>query len=308
MEHTVFSIASKAKGLDLECVTTRPESGEPKGILQIVHGMAEHKERYLPFMEFLSSNGYICITPDLRGHGKSVINPEDIGFFYGGRSSEMVEDMLEVNRYARSLDPSLPVFMLGHSMGALIARWYLHEYPQTIQGTFVTGNPGYSPATKGGLMLCKMLSFLKGSRKRSPLMDSLVVGAFSKSCPGESRNAWISYDPRIVNEYDKDPLCGFPLTLDGYRCLLEMLLKVNDRKLWNLPQRDIPVVLLSGSDDVCMAGEKSFEDAADILRKGGFPNTKTHIYQGMRHEILNEKEKGKVFSDILAYMDDWSRK
>ena len=87
-----------------------------------------------------------------------------------------------------------------------------------------------------------------------------------------------------------------------------MLLKVNDRTLWNLPKRDTPVVLLSGSDDVCMAGMKSFEDASDIMSKGGFPNTKTHIYQGMRHEILNEKGKEKVYSDILAYMDAWSSK
>ena len=307
MEHTVFSIASKTKGLDLECVMSRPESGEPKGVLQIVHGMAEHKERYLPFMNFISSNGYICVAADMRGHGRSVISSGDLGYFYGGRSREIVEDALEVNRYAHSIAPDLPVFMLGHSMGALIVRWYLHEHPETIKGLFVIGNPGYSPATKGGMAMCRLLSFLKGSRKHSSLINSLVVGAFSKACPGESPNAWICHDPDIVKAYDNDPLCGFSFTLDGYQCLLELLLKDNERKLWNMPPRDMPVVMSSGSDDVCMGGEKAFNDAADILRKGGFPNTSTHIYQGMRHEILNEKEKAKVFGDILSYLDGWSR-
>ncbi|MBQ6576487.1 MAG: lysophospholipase [Bacteroidales bacterium] len=307
MEHTVFSIASKTKGLDLDCVMTRPGSGKPEGILQIVHGMVEHKERYLPFMEFLSSNGYICVAADMRGHGKSVISQDDLGYFYGGRSNEIVDDVLEVNRYAHSIDRDLPVFMLGHSMGALIVRWYLHEHSDTIKGLIISGNPGYSPAVKGGLMLCRILSFLKGGRKRSRLIDSLVVGAFSKACPGESPNAWICYDPDIVKAYDDDPLCGFSFTLDGYQCLMELLLKDNDRKLWNLTPRDMPVEMLSGSDDVCMAGEKAFNDAADILRKGGFPDTKTHVYKGMRHEILNEKEKVKVFGDILSYLNGWSR-
>ena len=307
MRTSCFTLPCKVQGLNLECITVVPEEeSSPKGILQIVHGMAEHKERYIPFMEYLAENGYVCAIADTRGHGKSIISEKDLGYFYGGRADEVAEDVLILNRRLHEQYPGLPVYLLGHSMGALIVRWYLHEYSNTINGLLVSGNPGYSPAAKMGKALCGILAGIRGGKKVSPLLHNMAIGPFDKAYKKEGISAWISTDPEVVQAYRDDPLCGFPLTIDGYACLMDLMIKDNDAKRWNLPSSDIPVVFLSGSEDVCMGGEDALKKAAAITSKGGFPNTKIRIYEGMRHEILNEKGKKQVFEEILGYLDSWT--
>ena len=308
MEASNITIESPHKGLMLDCLVTRPESNDIKGIVQIVHGMAEHKERYIPFMKYLSLNGFVCIISDTRGHGKSVISPSDLGYFYGEGTEGVIGDVFAVNSHIRNTCPGVPVFLLGHSMGALISRWYLHEHPDTIDGLFVIGNPGSNPAAKAGKVLCKIISAIKGGKKVSKLIHNLTVGPFNKAFPGETENSWICSDPEVVKEYNADPLCGFPLTLDGYGCLLDFLIKDNDRKLWAFPKSDKPIMFLSGSLDPCMQGEDALRNAVNILIGGGYPNTGAEIYSDMRHEILNENGKEKVYADILGYLDKWTGK
>ena len=304
----VFTVPSRTEGLNLECIVMESTAeSSPKGILQIVHGMAEHKERYLPFMEYLSENGYACAVADVRGHGKSIVSQEDLGYFYGGRAEEVTEDVLILNRLLHEHYPGIPVYLLGHSLGALIVRWYLHDYSNTINGLIVSGNPGYSPAAKMGKALCGMLARIKGGKKVSSLVHNMVIGPFNKAYKNEGESSWISSDPETVKAYRDDPLCGFPLTIDGYACLMDLMIKDNDAKRWNLPSSEIPVVFLSGSEDVCMGGEVSLNDAAAIISKGGFPNTRIRIFEGMRHEILNEKGKRGVFEEILGHLDSWTK-
>ncbi|MBR6416352.1 MAG: alpha/beta fold hydrolase [Bacteroidales bacterium] len=310
MDTANVTIQSPLEGLKLDCIMTKPQSSGLKGIVQIVHGMAEHKERYLPLMNFLSLEGYVCIISDTRGHGKSVKFPSDLGYFYGEGADGIIGDVLAVNKYICWAFPDLPVFLLGHSMGSLIARWYLHEHADTIKGLFLVGTPGYNPAAKAGKALCNFLTATrggkeKGGRKVSSLVHKMAIGQFGKAFPGEAENSWICSDPEVVKEYNADPLCGFPLTLDGYNALMELMIKDNDPKLWKLTPVDMPVIFLSGNLDPCMGEEKSILEAASLLTKGGFPNTEVHIYPGMRHEILNEKGKEKVFSDILGYLGKW---
>ena len=104
--HQTFSLPSRQDGLQISCLATYPVEGiKPKGIVQFAHGMCEHKERYLPFMEFLSSNGYICVINDHRGHGESVLCSKDLGYFYTGGYEALVDDLLIVNQEMKKLHP-----------------------------------------------------------------------------------------------------------------------------------------------------------------------------------------------------------
>ena len=116
-------IISSYDGLSLEILCV--ESENPKGIVQISHGMAENKERYIPFMKFLAKHGYTTVIHDHRGHGKSVRKQEDLGYFYNGKEKAIVEDLHQITLWIKEEYPNLPVYLLGHSMGTLVARNYI---------------------------------------------------------------------------------------------------------------------------------------------------------------------------------------
>ena len=122
-----YSFPSKADGLEISCLAVVPELGRDekyKGIIQIVHGMSEYKERYLPFMEYMAERKYVSVIHDHRGHGKSVRSKEDLGYMYGGGADAMLQDIHTVNCLIRDHFPELPLILFGHSMGSLAVRAY----------------------------------------------------------------------------------------------------------------------------------------------------------------------------------------
>ena len=115
-------IESEADGLDISVLAVVPDETPYKGILQLVHGMSEYKERYLPFMEYMAKKGYVCVIHDHRGHGKSVRALDDLGYMYGGGSDAILKDIEVVNREMHQQLPDLPLILFGHSMGSLAVR------------------------------------------------------------------------------------------------------------------------------------------------------------------------------------------
>ncbi len=169
MKQEQFFVKSPCDGLNLSTLTVLPQLPEKaEGIVQLIHGMAEHKERYLHFMEFLAAHGYICIIHDHRGHGKSVKSSADLGYFYGQGSDGLVEDTAAVTRYARSRWPNLPVFLIGHSMGSLIARAYTKKYDDQIERLILIG----SPSEKGGARIAGADKADEDSPGRTPRQSS----------------------------------------------------------------------------------------------------------------------------------------
>ena len=106
-------IESEADGLDISVLAVVPTDQPYRGILQLVHGMSEYKERYLPFMEYMAKRGYVCIIHVHRGHGKSVRAAEDLGYMYGGGAEALLKDIEVVNRQVRSALPELPLILFG---------------------------------------------------------------------------------------------------------------------------------------------------------------------------------------------------
>ena len=130
VKKTVY-LTSKQDGLKLHVLLMEPEE-EPKGIVQIVHGMAEHKERYEPFMEMLCKQGYISIIHDHRGHGKSIRAKEDLGYFYDESGKAIVEDVHQITQWAKDRYGEMPYHLFGHSMGSLVVRCYLKKYDNEL--------------------------------------------------------------------------------------------------------------------------------------------------------------------------------
>ena len=297
------TLVSARDGLALSLCTVLPE-GEPKALVQFAHGMAEHKERYLPFMEFLAQHGYATVINDHRGHGASVKSPEDLGYFYADGAAALVDDLHQITLWFRQQYPGKKLILFGHSMGSLAVQVYRQKYDRDIDALVVCGNPGRNPATGAGLMLNRIMTLFRGERYISPLFVQMTTGSFSKAHPSpDSQNAWLSTNQDNVQRYDADPLCGFPFTLNGYRALLELMRDAY--RLVPAGSPDLPVHFISGEHDPCAPDRKGFDDAVQRMRDAGYRCVTAKVYPGMRHEILNHTDHQVVYDDLLAIFDGW---
>lgn len=295
-------IHSRADGLPLEMLEVVPK-GEVKGIVQICHGMQEHKERYLDFMDFLANQGYACVAHDHRGHGGSVRDPKDLGYFYDETADAIVDDINDVQDQMRLKYPHVPVYLFGHSMGSLVARKYLKKYDDRIDGLILSGAVYENPGAKAGLKLVKLIARLRGDDYISEKVQKLIDGSFDKNIEGDLKNRWLSCNEENVKAFNADEKCGFPFTLNGYSNLLQLVLDVFSDKGWQMKHPDLPILFLAGEEDPVIGGKEEFEKSQQALRDRGYRDVSAKLFKNMRHEILNEVNRMDVYEDVLAFLE-----
>ncbi|RZT01075.1 alpha/beta fold hydrolase [Cuneatibacter caecimuris] len=303
MKQENCTLTSVHDGLPLSVLAVWPEN-QPKGIVQLVHGMAEHKERYLAFMEFLARNGFFVVIHDHRGHGKSVKSEEDLGYLYENGAAGLVEDTRQVTDYAKNMFPGLPLILMGHSMGSLVVRAYTKKYDDQINQLIVCGSPSENPAAAVwfGRKFAGRLKKKHGPAYKSAVMDKLVFGPHNKKFP-EAPNAWICSVPEVVQAYNDSPLCGFSFTADSYLSLFDLMGCVYGKDGWQPKNPALPILFVSGSEDPCLLRPAKFKQAVELMKQAGYSDVCGRLYPGMRHEILNEAGKEKVFADLLEFME-----
>ena len=309
---TEYQHISESDGLPLAVLRMEPSDATGVvGSVIIIHGMCEHKRRYEEFVRFLAEQGYIVTIFDLRGHGGSVRDIEDLGYLYEGGYRAMISDIgemvTEAKAYAadRTGRSDLPFSMIAHSMGTLAARCFLREHDDTLDRLVLLGCPSKANGLKAGLALVKGLIAVKGDRARSETVDRIVGGSFEKAFAGEpGPYAWTNSDPEQVRIYNEDPLCGYRFTLNGYANLIAMMILTYTEGGYARRNPELPIRFFSGADDPCAISKEKLGEAIKLLRKAGYNNTKGKRYPGMRHEILREREKETVWADILAFLKD----
>lgn len=296
-----LKITSSADSLELAVAFIEPSS-EPCGIVQFVHGMCEHKERYYPFMNYLADRGFICVINDLRGHGESVKCRKDLGFMYKGGWEALVEDIEVVRGWAAGKWPGLEYTLFGHSMGSLAVRCYVKRYDRFIDRLFVCGSPSANPAAGAGKLLADAFSFFKGDHCRPALLQKLSFGAYNKPFADEGyASAWVCSDRSILEEYHHDPLCQYVFTANGFSNLLGMMKDCYSDKGWAMSNPDMPVYFISGEKDPCRGTDEQHQKSVSLMRKVGYRNVGSRIFSGMRHEILNETEREIVYSFVADH-------
>lgn len=295
-----FSFHSKWDNVPIHGICMIPE--KPVAILQMVHGMSEHKGRYLSFMESMAHKGYITLMHDNRGHGESVIREEDIGYCYESKETGFVEDIYTVTRKIRKEFPDFPLILYGHSMGSLAVRAYLQKHDDAVDGLVVAGCPGYNDAVIFGKLIIKILSVLKGIRYRSSTVQRLVMGKFEQRfCHEDRKNAWLAAKVSVAEEFESDALCNFIYTLNGFSTLLNLESIVYKKSGYQVKNPALPILFLSGKEDPCYISERKWEQAVNRLLKLGYYDITEIRYEGMRHEIHNEEERETVYQDINTF-------
>lgn len=309
---TDFEFESNIDGLKIAAMFVEPDSAEEiKGVIQLVHGMVEYKERYLPFMDFLADNGYLCAIHDHRGHGKSVKAFDDLGYMYEGGKQGLIEDTHQmtglIKKHVKEISgkDNLPYILLGHSMGSLVVRSYVKKYDYEIDKLCVLGCPSPQDGAGAGLIFIKLLKLICGGKSHNKLIDDLVMNSrFEKKFKDEKLlHSWVNSDREAVLAYNADPYCSFTFTLNGYISLVELTLETYSTKGYKVTKPELPVKFFSGADDPCGISDKDIDKAIGFMKKGGFLCVEKKLYEGMRHEILNEPRRMEVYKDILNYVN-----
>ena len=298
-----FYFPSKDGNTEIHTIEWKPE-GEVKAVLQLSHGMVEYIKRYDEFAEFMCSHGYYVVGNDHLGHGKSVQSKSEYGFFnekYGNAC--VIGDMHTLRQRTAKKYPEVSYFMLGHSMGSLAVRCYLKKYDRELDGLIVCGCPGKNTMAPLGTALIRMLQTTKDPHSKSRLADSIFANMFDRPFRAENLiHAWICSDRKVVETYNKDPLCNFTFTLNGYESLLWLMRQTYSRMGWRVRNHKLPVLFVSGASDPCLGGSAKLAQAVGHLKKRGYAHVSSRLYPGMRHEILNEKGRFKVYQDIAHFL------
>lgn len=297
-----FRLPSTRGDTELNCYRWIPD-GDVRATVQLSHGMIEHIIRYSDFAEFLNGNGIAVYGHDHLGHGDTT--PEDLGFIAEEDGDiVIVDDLFEVTKRVESDYPNVPHILLGHSMGSFVARRYLTKYGEHLSGAVIVGTGNQSSTSVGfGLFISRYLCKHKGTHYVSPFLNKAILESNDKRFDEpEMKNRWISRDPETIRKYNEDPFCTFRFTVAGFRDLLTMIKKLESAEDFDKIPKNLPVILLSGSDDPVGDFGKGVRKAKEGLEKAGLkPEMK--LYPGARHEILNETNRQEVYSDILEWIE-----
>ncbi|MGI6773101.1 MAG: alpha/beta fold hydrolase [Acutalibacteraceae bacterium] len=275
----------------------------PIGVFQIAHGVCEHIGRYDDFARFLASNGFVVCGNDHLGHGKSVNSLAELGYTTEENGDvRMVDDMHILTRIMKKRYPELPYFLFGHSMGSFAARIYAADFGEELAGAIFCGT-GQIPSVVSLLKdAVEKVTNTIGGEKSS--MGTMQMLGKLWSLPYKNDNdplAWLSVDLENREKYREDPLCNFNLKLSGLRDLLKLQLGACSPEWTIRMPLYLPVLLISGENDPVGSNGKGVIALADALEAAGIEPT-VILYPNMRHEILNETEKEKVYFDIKNWL------
>ena len=302
MKKYTEKIASTDSKNDLNVIIWETEK-EPIGVLQIVHGMAEYIDRYDNFAKYMTEQGFNVIGHDHLGHGHSVSDEHDYGFFAEENGDKIIiEDMHSVTQYAREKWEELPNFILGHSMGSFCLRQYLTKYSNDVFGAIIMGT-GWIPSAAAllGKTIATNTCKSKGSHTVNPLLIKLTLEPYNKQfAPARTNCDWLSRDEKQVDLYVNDKLCGFDFTAGAYKDFFTILEKIaKNRQLIGM-RKSLPILITSGSVDP-VGGKKACEKLNAQYKRCGINDVTLKLWENDRHEILNELDK----SDVYQYIYNW---
>lgn len=279
----------------------------PKAVVQIVHGIADHIDRYDEFMNFLAENGYVAVGEDHLGHGKTMKDISEQGFFAEKDGWNRVLDDLDTLRsIMRRKYPDLPYVFFGHSMGSFLVRNYIINNPGKYDGAVICGTGHQNPALViGGYSLASAAVAIYGPRKIGTKLNDIAFGAYNNGYDSvRTPFDWVNSAPAKVDEYIADPMCGFVATVSLFRDMMGGVRNITDQKNIDKMSKDAPVLFIAGKDDPVGENGKGVERAYNAFCKAGLRDVFMKIYPGMRHEILNEPDHMTVFNDVLNWLNE----
>ncbi|MBE7017378.1 MAG: alpha/beta hydrolase [Ruminococcaceae bacterium] len=280
--------------------------GAPRGIVQIAHGIAEHSARYDGFAAFLAEHGFVVYTNDHLGHGRSLNDESELGFFADNGGWEMaVEDMRKLHDIAAEEFPGIPHFLFGHSMGSFLARTYIIYFRSGLDGVILSGTGQQAKAlVLGGKLLSSIEIKKNGGKFKSEMLNNIAFGKYNDGFDTpRTISDWISRDEAEVDKYIEDPLCGYIPSASLFHdmmCGIDFITKTRNVQRMN---KSLPVYFMSGDADPVGENGKGVLRAYKSFLAAGMKDVAVKLYHDGRHEMLNELNRDEVYRDILNWLE-----
>lgn len=283
-------------------------NAKPVAVIQLIHGMQEHIDRYHDFAIFLANQGFLVVGHDHLGHGKTAETKDELGFFAEKNGAVfVVKDVLQVREETLRRAPDLPYFMLGHSMGSLILRNYLSQYPEKeLTGAIIMGSAFESPLKMtAALQVTSVLSPFRNTKWASRFLDTMVFAGHNRRfSPHRTTKDWLSSDTQQVDSYLQNEYTQFLFTPQAFTDLFHLAKQASAPTSLNKISASLPLLVISGEEDPVGGYGKQIKKLAASLKKAGEQDITLSLIAQGRHEILNEKNRGYVFQVILQWVQE----
>jgi alpha-beta hydrolase superfamily lysophospholipase len=277
---------SNADGTKVTTYTWAHVAGQPAGVVQIAHGLAEHGERYDRFARQLNAAGFVVHAVDHRGHGRTAGGR--LGDFGAAGFSGLIADVAQYGSALRSQHGGLPVFLFAHSMGSFAAQAALLDHASTWAGVILSGSTA--------------LDALAAAMANAPADAPAGLAAFNAGFEHRTGYEWLSRDDAEVDAYVADPWCGWEVPDDVIPSLFAPAARLADPALLAGIRRDLPLLIASGDADPLAGGGALIELLGQRYRDAGIADMTVKLYPAARHEILNETNRDEVTADIVAWL------
>lgn len=302
MTQTTTFTLKDPDGFEIFVYRWAPEA-QPRAVVQIAHGAAEHALRYERFGRFLNQAGFVVYANDHRGHWKTAKTLDKAGIAGEDGWNGMVKDLKLISDHIRSEHPDLPLFLFGHSMGSFLAQRYIQLWGEGLAGVIFSGTTGSLGDVNATIAALEQLVQAQGRDVPCELFGQMFAGFNAAFEPVKTGFEWLSRDEAEVQKYVDDPWCGF---LFSNGLVLDMFKGVAD--IWNEASeartpKDLPVLMVSGALDPVGANTAAVELLAQRYRAQGIQDLTVKFYEGARHELLNETNRDQVHQDILDWLE-----
>ncbi len=272
----------------------------PRAVVVIAHGVSEHGERYDRLGRALASYGYRTYAPDHRGHGRSAVAGR-VGDAGPGGWAGILDDLYAVLERARSDAPGVPAFLLGHSMGAIVAQHFIALHGDELTGAVLSGTPTAFLGRE------ELIAAAEGAARGAPDASSqlflMMFAGFNDPFETVTGFEWLSRDAAEVRKYVDDPLSGNALTNATLADFLPGWAVASSEETRARVPRALPILLLSGEEDPVGDRGAAPRKLAESYRGHGVHDVTLELYPQARHEIFNETNRNDVVRDLAAWLD-----
>ena len=279
---------------------------EINGIVHISHGMAEHVGRYQWLISKFNDAGYHVYAANHRGHGSWIEAGHRRGYFSDKNGWKLVTEDLRNNiTAAQKKHPELKQFLIGHSMGSWIALSVVQSNID-LDGLILSGSAkidSFSILIQSNLV--NLIFHLKGKYHESLLMHKVTMQKFNSFFkPNNTPNDWISSDRESVDQYTKDPLCGFVVTIGLWKDTVDGLKQIFLKDRYKNVNNNLPIYVISGDMDPVGANGKLAKKLFNFLNSI-FKNVSFDLISNARHEVFTESNKEANFDKVLSFMNKY---
>jgi alpha-beta hydrolase superfamily lysophospholipase len=282
------------------------EGAAVRGVVHIAHGLAEHAARYARLGAALVESGWAVYANDHRGHGRTAVRDEDLGYFAPSHGLRRVaDDTRELVAAEQAAHPGAPVVLFGHSLGSFLAQLFLIDHGSLLRGAVLSATSGGRPGALAavGRLVARFERWRQGERGRSALIDKLSFGSYNRRfAPTRTEFDWLSRDPAEVDQYVADPRCGFRSTNALWLDLIDEMYTIAEPANQARVPHDLPIYLFAGARDPVSDDGRGVEKLVTAYREAGLRDLTHRLYPDGRHEMLNETNRDEVTRDLVAWL------